>query len=124
MTFYNNLVSIIEDASVEEYQDGLSWYAEAHEIARSLSDRYDISLEQAAGVIAVLSNSTRWAQNVAFAQKACLSWHDGSRVPVGLYHSWMTRKVYAILDGDLSQVKGPKVTPFYRNIVQDTYSDG
>ena len=45
------------------------WYVGAHRIANDLADEHDISLEQATGVLAVLSPQMDWFRNVSLAER-------------------------------------------------------
>lgn len=48
---------------------GRTWYAQAHEHAQRLADRYDITDRQAAGVIAALSPQVSWTDNLREADR-------------------------------------------------------
>lgn len=100
---------------------GRNWYLRARTVAEYLSERYGYSLEQCAYTIAVLSPNISWKQNVNAAENAMR--HHTAGDPV---HSWQVagygenvHKAHAILSGDLSALKGPKVTEFARGILGD-----
>lgn len=65
-----NLRGLIERARESgAYEEGLHWYQNAHDTAQGFADKYGVTIEQAAGVIAVLSPDTRWGRNVAEADR-------------------------------------------------------
>jgi hypothetical protein len=59
----NSILRFYELASLSELQDGLTWYAEANKYARELAKRFDLSLQQVAGLIAVFSPQAGWVEN-------------------------------------------------------------
>lgn len=52
-------------ANKSEIRDGLQWYSEAQKLAHLLSSQYDVSLQQVAQVISVLSPQKKWNTNKA-----------------------------------------------------------
>jgi hypothetical protein len=58
-----------------------NWYMGANRIASGLSNKYDSSIEQAAGVIAALSPQKDWYQNVSLAERV----FEGYRAASGNY---------------------------------------
>ena len=111
-----NIRAVFEQAEDEHesYAEGLAWYRVAHVFALELSQTYDITLEQAAGVIAVLSPSTNWSRNIALADEL-LSTGDCSHA----YGECIT-KAKRILQGETLDdvVKiGRKVRNFYQCIM-------
>ena len=58
-----------------------NWYMGANRIASGLSNKYDSSVEQAAGVIAALSPQKDWYQNVSLAERV----FEGYRAANGNY---------------------------------------
>ena len=63
----NSIVGFFKESTVSELQDGLKWYNEANDYCKELSSRFNITLSQAAGVIAVYSSQTGWAENKRYA---------------------------------------------------------
>ena len=63
-----NIKAVFQLATLDENQDGLTWYPSAKQIAIRLADRYEISEAQAIGVIAALSPRNKWSRNVHDAE--------------------------------------------------------
>lgn len=111
------LLAIFDSATDLQKKNGNAWYVEAYTYAFTLCGS-DFTVEQTAGVIAVLSPNTAWNANKLLAKRVIDAFRDGipaedSRGGLGAN----VRKAYRILDGDLSAVSGPKVTAFYNNIL-------
>lgn len=116
-------------ASPAELQEGIAWYRNAARIAADLSDKFNISMSQAAGIIAALSPQNPWERNVQDAFNICEAYRiDGkdaaSSVKCGTFNS-NKAKAIAILecDGWTSTVslilKGQKVVAFFHSIMSD-----
>jgi hypothetical protein len=59
-----NVMDVWGDATVDELTEGLGWYEAARTFAVGLSERYGVSLEVAAGVLAALSPKVNWDRNM------------------------------------------------------------
>lgn len=129
-------------ATPEEFEEGREWYRRANDLAVELAqktfggsprcvednDQWDEELAKAVGVIAVLSPQESWDRNVEKARRIYDEW-NATRTgrPIGDYRmldSWPGLKASAvkalrILDGEKPEdvVSGPKVTAFYRAIL-------
>jgi hypothetical protein len=105
-----NVLAVFKRATPADIRAGFRWYNRAHEFALTLSD----NLEMAAGVIAALSPNNHWETNKKAAEKAF-----AQGTAMGTHFIANERKVDAILSGEnpLSVLNGPKVTAFYRTIV-------
>lgn len=119
-TMVLNILGAYADATPSERTDGFSWYDDAKQFASNLSSAYGITLEQAAGVIAVLSPQMDWEANKRWAAELCFAWRADLPLPRrGLTNS--LRRAMIILNGDLSDVersKGTmKVNRFYLSIL-------
>ena len=66
-----NILSVYEEASPEEIAEGLAWYSSAHTFSVGLSERYGVSIRQAAGIIAALSPRLSWDLNLRNADTVC-----------------------------------------------------
>ena len=62
-----NILSFYSLASLQELKDGREWYTEANEFAKQLANRFNITIQQVAGVIAATSPQTAWDVNKTFA---------------------------------------------------------
>ncbi len=96
--------------------DGAGWYYIAHGHARALAAKYNLTVEQSAGIIAVLSPGTNWNQNLQDAEELC-KYGDGAIVTT---YGPNKRKAIALLNGGAvaDNVRGQKVSAFYDNIVR------
>lgn len=121
-----NIIAVYNLASVAEVAEGLAWYSQAHDAACLLADRYGVTVETAAAVIAVLSPAVRWSDNVAAAEtviRMALAGLSANDYTVQGYGQ-NKRKAHAIAStGDISLVSGEKVTSFYRNIINPLSDD-
>lgn len=63
-TNIDNIKAVYQLATLNEQQDGITWYPAAKAIAVKLAERYSIPAAQAVGVIAALSPRNRWERNV------------------------------------------------------------
>lgn len=59
-----NITRIFREATPEQIEAGIDWYADARRIAGVLAEQYDVTLDVAAGVIAALSPLNSWGSNV------------------------------------------------------------
>jgi hypothetical protein len=107
------------DASEEDWAAGLYWYATAHSAAASMADRYGVSVECAAGVIAALSPQVAWDVNLWAAERLFATGTTSRVLPVSRDRA---RQVADGADPD-AVVRGPKCRAFYSNILNPGASD-
>ncbi len=112
-------------ATDHEKSEGTYWYPNANYIARKQSGLFGLTLEQTAGVIAVLSPRNHWTQNVLDAYEVL---EFGAEAVVRTFTSNL-EKALRIIAGDLSYVKGNKVIAFWHcilgsddNVVVDSWA--
>jgi len=60
--------SLLESVTEKDFEDGLTWYPEARKMVDEMAETLGIQPWQAAGIMAVLSPSRSWDQNVWQAQ--------------------------------------------------------
>lgn len=63
------IVALFQQIDLADVSAGVEWYAEAYGIACDYAERYDVSVGQAAGIIAALSPMNAWAKNVKDAER-------------------------------------------------------
>jgi hypothetical protein len=95
------------------WRDGREWYSNAHRIVTDLAQRYQVTREVAAGVIAVVSPRVHWKHNINLAHALL-----GNTYQRGCFRA-NVEKALRIIDGEepLSVLSGPKVRDFYRAIL-------
>lgn len=131
----DNLRNLWSIATAQDIASGSIWYHEAHEGAVNLSEKYNISVETAAQVIAVLSPKCDWNVNLEAASHVIAQYQSGLAFPeyqssgvVALAAKWNNRipfgcieanvlKAFWILSGHPEALRGPKVEDFCRNIL-------
>lgn len=108
-----NILACFATATPEEVADGKAWYSTAHTFAVGLSERYGISVTQAAGIIAALSPRLSWDLNLRNADTLVRTGDVG-----GLRGNVV--KAQRILAGEHPDVVlgGNKVRSFFDNILR------
>jgi hypothetical protein len=118
----SNVLAVYRLASADDLRGGLSWYLDAHNVARTLADSTphceNEAVECAAGIIAALSPMNGWENNKRKA--AQLIAQNGDGTGCGLTRN--VAKAVAIFKGadPLDILNGDKVTAFYRTILNPT----
>ena len=122
--FECNILRVYNDARPEEREAGLHWYLNANRAAAGIAERYGITVEQSAGVIAALSPGLEWGLNISHADQLIAAWREGKQIPlVGTYGWNNIRKAQRILEGEnpaevLNSRTGPKTHAFYHCIAR------
>lgn len=91
-----NVTQVFRQATPEQIAAGSDWYSEAHSFAQGLSERFGVTLEVAAGVIAALSPMSSWGVNKDLAAR----FFEAGGLDAG-YLSTGLAKARAIMDGML-----------------------
>lgn len=68
----NNLKEVYEMSSVEDIEEGKSWYENANSLSLQLSEKSGLKDFQTSGIISAFSPSTRWEDNVKCAESFIL----------------------------------------------------
>lgn len=103
------ILDVYRQATLQELQDGLDWYVDAHKLAVTLDPERP---HAAAGVLAALSPMKSWGHNVNMAVRAYADGYASG----GLYKN--CAKADAIMAGaePLDVLGGDKVCNFYKAI--------
>lgn len=120
--YTKRILKYYRQATDAQRQEGLAWYCKARDLATGLATAYGFTVEQTAGVIAVLSPQTTWEANVEAAQVACRIFTEtGALDHLPKYPGYPANvaKADRILRGIPGQVSGPKVSAFYAAILGD-----
>ena len=120
---YGNILAVFFNATDLETINGADWYPTANNAALIMAERYSVSLETAAGVVAALSPNNRWERNLTDADSMIRAYSIGGHnaadsIKVGTYNANKI-KALAILSGDdcLQILGGLKVRAFYDCII-------
>lgn len=122
----NSILRFYELASLSEIQDGLTWYAEANKYAKELGKRFNLSIQQVAGLIAVFSPQAGWVENKRYTVSFLYQPNIRVRSQV------QTNKAKSILklnnEADIynaqsTQDKAFKTKAFFKNILNPDLDD-
>ncbi len=110
----SRIVDLFLGIDIADVNAGIAWYGEARAISEELATRHGITVEQAAGIIAVFSPMNDWEQNVKDAAR----WLE-SRVIV--HTPVFMRKAERILEGEdiRTVLNAPKTTNFWVSILSE-----
>ena len=123
MTQYTrNILKVYKQCTDDELQHGMTWYAEANDKCQLLSDQYDLPLRIVVGVVAALSPTNEWGQNLKDALNMIDNFVAGGYVEdcTCCTYNNMRDKAWSILqtmphtDDDVAFIlRGPKITDFF-----------
>jgi hypothetical protein len=120
---YGNILAVFLNATDLETITGRRWYLDANDAANTVAQRYSVTLETAAGVIAALSPNNRWERNLTDANFMIRAYSIGGHnaadsIKVGTYNANKI-KALSILSGEdcLQILGGLKVRAFYDCII-------
>lgn len=65
----SHIVAVWDAATDAQRSNGLAWYTEAYNTAQAFAQAYNVTLAQAAGVLAATSPNNSWRANVALAER-------------------------------------------------------
>lgn len=119
------ILKAYDSASAAHKADGTAWYGAARTFCADLAASTPYTFAQVAHVVAALSPQCSWQHNCR-ATLAAVALHlaDPDTLRAGQLagypgYSVNVRKAAAILDGDLSALRGPKVEAFAAAIMGD-----
>ena len=131
-----HIQALLDLATAGETVEGMTWYQRANQAAITLADRYEITEEQAAGVIAALSPRNKWERNLIDAENLIAAYVAGGAeacddVKVCTFGKNKAKAVEiletAFADGGVFMIlSGPKLKEFYSCIrgLEDVCIDG
>ena len=115
----NNIINVYNEATPEEKDYWGKWYHYAKADVKELADKYSEQLrefenpfEVMAAIVAVLSPGNKWALNISAAEKIMM---DAKRI--NAYPKNIEKANFIKLTGDTSLVTGPKVTVFFKSLL-------
>ena len=106
-----------------EVAQGCAWYSVAYDTAINMAEKYGLSADTCAGVIAALSPNNRWERNIIDAENIIKAWRHGDdddvlAVKCCTYRK-MKEKALKILNSakPIDEIlNGPKIVEFYHCI--------
>ena len=107
-----NYSAILDSATLEQGLLAMSWYDEAHAIAKSMSDLSGLSIEKCASILAAFSPRERWNTNVKYANMFI----NGGNPPTLTNNINMA---YGAMVHGFNALNGLKTNSFARNIAGD-----
>jgi hypothetical protein len=108
------IIAIYRAATAAQLAEGTDWYSAARTFSIGLAERYGLTLEQAAGIVAAISPRLPWDRNMAYAD---LLMRTGDCPTL----KGNKAKAVRILSGErpLDVLGGAKVRAFYLAILGD-----
>ena len=118
-------------ATSQEVQLGCDWYPSALSIAARIGEKYDVSAQTVAGVIAALSPNNRWERNIIDAENIIKCWAAGGtrtdmlNVKVCTYGKMKAKAIDILtLDAPITTIlKGKKIGEFFNCITNPLLND-
>lgn len=116
----NNIKKVFNRATMDQLRYGMSWYPYASMVASNMANTYDITKEQACGVISALSPNNKWERNLKDAWAIIEAYFKGDpwQVKVCTYNTNKGKAIRILKGEPIDQVlKGQKTWSFYNNIL-------
>ena len=118
-------------ATSQEVQLGCDWYPSALKISARISEKYGVSAEVVAGVIAALSPNNRWERNIIDAEAIIKCWRSGgtrtdmTNVKVCTYGKMKQKAIDILLTRVpiVDILKGKKLVEFFNCITNPALND-
>ena len=123
MDYTANIRRVYQLATPEEHAQGMAWYDNAREFARTLASDHNVSLEVAAAVIAIISPNQTWELNQTSASALLTAWRKGreTRVSIPTYRNNTRKAIRLLRTGNLAVLldspRSHKTRAFYHCIV-------
>ena len=124
--------ALITGSTDEQWSAGLAWYSRFRALAADLADRHGVSVEQAAGVLAIVSPRVTVGTSVAIADGVLAGWVAGGEEAAARTRGGLGERIDAAarwlagdegplaMDDDGTLTTSRKVRSFWRNIMGDT----
>ena len=118
-------------ATSQEVQLGCDWYPSALKISARIGEKYGVSAEVVAGVIAALSPNNRWERNIIDAEAIIKCWRSGgtrtdmTNVKVCTYGKMKQKAIDILLTRVpiVDILKGKKLVEFFNCITNPALND-
>jgi len=117
---------LLQKADAGDIEQGRGWYKSAHKKVLALASASGYTVEQVAGVVAVLSPMVEWNLNWKSAERLCRGKGKARGVPGFSANRSKAKAILALKitekTGEVeSHVRGPKVNPFYHSLLDPNY---
>ena len=125
----SNILAVYHAATEYEHTAGREWYHTAHQVAYVLGRDYGVSTDTAAAILAHLSPSNRWTQNVKDAETVLAAYAAGTLgqgVTVSTYPAAVDRCMVTLgTSANPLDCFGPKAhkTRSFAALIADPFSD-
>lgn len=120
--FRDNLESLFNMATPDQYDRGRAWYPTANRWCIEVANRHEIDNLRVAGVVSSLSPNNRWERNLIDARAVITAWQEGlppDSIKVCTYNN-NKDKAFRILDQGVHKIfpkaTSPKTYSFVQNI--------
>jgi hypothetical protein len=119
-TVLRNIETCYAKASPEELTLGRHWYAVARTQCQQLARKHGVPVNVVCAIVACLSPNAPWSRNTTdadnlltcYAKRQPISWVSAVTYRKNVAKAWRIRAT-----GDVSILRGPKVTAFYHCLV-------
>lgn len=114
-----NIVRVYNEATPEEKDYWGKWYHNAKTEVQDLAAKYSLPFPVAAAAVAVLSPGNKWRVNMLAAERLLENLTHPERPPLKVpgYPRQVERAKKIILKGEVGLVTGPKVTVFFKSLL-------
>lgn len=115
----DNIMAVFSEATPEEKEYWGKWYHNAKQEVVDLAQEYSLAFPVTAAVVAVLSPGNKWRVNMLAAQRLLANAKSptGPQQKIPGYPRQVARALDILKTGDVGKVTGPKVTVFFKSLV-------
>lgn len=116
----SNILGLYIQATLEDLEQGMSWYPRAKSYCLYLSQQYNVPITKTAAVVALLSPRNKWERNKTDAKalfEAYVNNEDLHQVKVATFNRNRSKAVAVIEGSEPTCFFGPKTRAFYKNIL-------
>jgi|TARA_R110000851_G_scaffold327222_1_gene496507 hypothetical protein len=118
-----NLEYFFNNASEQDYKDGLIWYQTAHDIVQNLSNKYNFKPIIVANVLSALSPRNKWERNIFDTEQVLKAVNNGKghdSIKVCTFNNNKI-KAFELAQGNREGIEysnSPKTHSFVKNIAE------
>lgn len=113
--YVDNILAEYERSSADAHHEGIAWYPKTHALAERMAGETNVTVAQAAAVLAVFSPRMRWSHNVIAAEQFLT---DGPESGIKALSLSIANAVRVFDAPDpIAAIRGIKTSNFGRNIM-------